>query len=267
MALTGNFHTHTNLCDGADTPRAMVESALAHGLKRLGFSGHMDADIHMDLERYRAEIDALRDLYGGRIEILCGVELDNLYDPGCARGLDYVIGSTHFMDVEYERPLSVDNTADELRLLCNEFYGGDFYRLCRAYFRLEAQIADRFPCDFIGHFDLVTKFNDALHFVDEEDPRYLGPALEAMEYLVSRGKPFEINTRQSARGKLYPGITLLRRLRELGGEILINSDAHRASELTAGFDLAAETARSLGFDHTNHLTLRSGKTVLVPEAL
>ena len=36
---------------------------------------------------------------------------------------DYVIGSTHFLDVDYERPLSIDNTSEDVILLCNEFYG------------------------------------------------------------------------------------------------------------------------------------------------
>ena len=267
MELKANFHTHTVFCDGESTPRELVGEALRLGFDRLGFSGHMDPDIRMDLPAYVREIRRLSEEYADRIELLCGVELDNLYDPVCAEGLDYIIGSTHFLDVPYERPLSVDLTPEDLVLLCREFYGGDYFRLCRAYYELEARVYDRLGCTFVGHFDLVTKFNPVLHFIDENDPRYLSPACEAMEHLVSRGVPFEINTRMADRGKLFPAPPLLRRLRELGGEILISSDAHRASELNAGFELAADAARACGFDHVNLLTKRGGGLRLVQTGL
>ena len=73
--LKANFHTHTTLCDGADSPEAMAEAALALGFEQLGFSGHMDPDIHMDWPAYRGRIAALREQYRGRLDILCGAEL------------------------------------------------------------------------------------------------------------------------------------------------------------------------------------------------
>ena len=259
MRIQANYHTHSTWCDGKSTPREVVERALQLGFSHLGFSGHMDADVHMDIDAYAGEIHALRDEFGDRLEILCGIEWDNLYDTACTAGMDYVIGSTHFMDVQYERPLSIDYTPEDVVLLCREFYGGDYRKLCREYYALEASIADKVPCTFIGHFDLVTKFNHVLHFVDEEDPRYLKPAYEAMEYLVGKGIPFEINTRQARRGKYFPGDTLLKRLYSLGGEIILNSDAHSADELGNGLREAAELAKRCGFRHTNYLTKRSGK--------
>ena len=104
---------------------------------------------------------------------------------------------------------------------------------------------------FVGHFDLVTRFNDAMHFVDEEDSRYLGPAMEAMEYLVKEGVPFEINLGALNRGRkkyAYPAPTLLKRLKELGGEILISSDAHHRDLLDGGFAEGIAAAEVAGFD-------------------
>ena len=267
MRFQGNYHTHSTLCDGKSTLRENAEEALRLGLVSLGFSGHMDADVHMDFPQYLSEVRSLQREYAGRLEILCGVELDNLYDPRYAEGTDYVIGSTHFLDVEYERPLSVDDTPEDMAFLLEQFYGGDALKLCRDYYRIEAGICDRIPCTFIGHFDLVTKFNHLLHFVDETDSRYLAPAKEAMEALVRKGLPFEINTRQAHRGKLFPGGELLKHLRSLGGEILLSSDAHHCSELVKGFDAAAEAAREAGFDHINYLAVRDGKTVFVPQGI
>ena len=79
------------------------------------------------------------------------------------------------------------------------------------------------------------------------------PALEAMEYLVSKEIPFEINCGAVNRGRkaeLYPNRFLLGNLRKMGGQILINSDAHQKELLNGGFDIAVRTAVECGFTHT-----------------
>ena len=81
-----------------------------------------------------------------------------------------------------------------------------------------------------------------------------------MEYLVTKDVPFEINCGAVNRGRkkeLYPNRFFLRALRELGGEIMINSDAHQKELLNGGFDIAVATAISCGFTHTNILTRES----------
>ncbi len=254
--IKANFHTHSTLCDGRDEPEDIASFAALQGFTHLGFSGHMDPDIHMDLPVYLERIRKLQKVWRGKMDILLGIELDNLYDPSIGKQAEYIIGSTHFLDVDSEIPMSVDNTPDMLLMLCREFYGGDPYAMCRAYYELEAQVCDRLSCTFIGHFDLITRFNDELHFVDETDRRYTAPALEAMEYLVSRGVPFEINCGAVNLGRkkeLYPRQSLLNSLRQMGGEILISSDAHRRELLHAGFDRAVQSALQAGFTHFNIL--------------
>lgn len=257
MPLLANFHTHTTFCDGKNSAEEMVGQALSLGFRHLGFSGHMDPDIHMDFRTYFDEIHRLKDVYRDRIEILCGVELDTVYDPDCAEGADYIIGSTHFLDIKSETPMSVDNSEEIMARLANEFFGGDYYALAKAYYELEAQVYDRLHCDMIGHFDLVTRFNDQMRFLDECDPRYWIPALTAMEHLVRQGVPFEINcgaVNRRRKRELYPNRFLLRHLREFGGEIFINSDAHEKNLLNGGFDIAVRTARECGFTHVNIFT-------------
>ena len=259
MALRANYHTHTTFCDGSDAAEDVVLAAIDKGFSHLGFSGHMDPDIHMDFDVYLTEIGRLREKYADRIEILCGVELDNLYDPHCADGAEYVIGSTHFLDVQSEIPMSVDNNEAIMRRLAEEFFGGDYYKLSKSYYDLVSRVYDRLHCTFVGHFDLVTRFNDSMHFLDEEDSRYRMPALEAMEYLVKEGVPFEINCgalNRNRKKELYPNMFLLKNLREFGGEILINSDAHQKELLDGGFDVAVERALACGFTHINILTRR-----------
>lgn len=38
--MKSNFHTHSILCDGNDTPAVMAAAAVEKGLTRLGFTGH-----------------------------------------------------------------------------------------------------------------------------------------------------------------------------------------------------------------------------------
>ena len=103
-----------------------------------------------------------------------------------------------------------------------------------------------------------------MRFLDETSARYMGPALEAMEYLAGEGVPFEINCGAINRGRkaeLYPRTELLRALRGFGGEILINSDAHQAEKLDGGFDVAVGKAIDCGFTHVNVLAHGSDGSV------
>ncbi len=254
--LRANFHSHTTFCDGSATAEQMVRAALERGFTQLGFSGHMDPDVHMDWPAYVTEVRRLQAEYADRIDILLGVELDSVYDPACCPGAEYVIGSTHFLDVETPEPMSVDSSEEHLRALCREHFGGDWLALCRSYYELEAQVYDRTHCDFVGHFDLVTRFNDSMRFVDETSPAYLAPALEAMERLVNQGVPFEINCGAVNRGRKaepYPRHELLRALHDFGGEIIISADAHQPELLDGGFDVALRSAADCGFTHVNIL--------------
>lgn len=56
--LSADFHIHTKFCDGADTPEQMADEALRLGLKALGFSGHVESGVVMDVSAYFTEIEA-----------------------------------------------------------------------------------------------------------------------------------------------------------------------------------------------------------------
>ena len=112
--IRANFHTHTTLCDGKNTPQEMAKAGFDKGLLALGFSGHMDQDVHMDWDAYATAIRQLKDEYRGRMDILMGVELDTLYDPACCPGAEYRIGSTHFLDVDVPCETSVDWSVEKL---------------------------------------------------------------------------------------------------------------------------------------------------------
>lgn len=257
--LRANYHTHCTFCDGHDTAEEMLQAAIGRGFTHLGFSSHVDPDVPCDWEAYAAEVRRLRAAYAGRIDILLGAELDSLWGPErevrCP-GAEYVIGSTHFLPVDEPPAGCIDWSPERLTELCGAYFHGDWYALVRAYYDFEARVFERTRCDFVGHFDLISGFNPVLHAFDESDPRYLGPALDAMEHLVAQGVPFEINCGSVNRGRKrepFPCRALLQALHDFGGEILINSDAHDAHLIDGGFSLAVELAKQCGFTHTNIL--------------
>lgn len=249
-------HTHTCFCDGKDTPEAMARAAWEAGFVSLGFSGHgvwkwfSEAMTEEGQAQYRRQVLALREAYAGKLEILLGVEHEGGADYDDL-DWDFVIESVHDLPFE-DGWYSIDWTADRTEALIETFCGGDPYRLTRLYFETCAAAYERSPAQIAGHVDLIAKFNEGGRLFDETDPRYLGPALEALETAVRRDMVIELNTGAMARGYRsapYPSPALLRRLKELGGRIMVNSDCHNKTFLTCWYDEAAEYLRSFGFDH------------------
>lgn len=149
-------------------------------------------------------------------------------------------------------------------------FSGDFLSLAEAYYQREALVAEKTGCQIVGHFDLVTKFNQDGLFFDESHPRYLSAALEALDSLLRRDIIFEINTGAISRGyrtSPYPSLFLLRTLRQRGGRICITSDAHSAAAVTCAFSQAAELAMACGFRETWVLGRSGFRPIGLPEFL
>jgi histidinol-phosphatase (PHP family) len=261
MTLT-NFHAHTTFCDGTETPEAMVQEAVRKGLAAFGISGHaaMGFETEWCMTRsgerdFVAEMDRLKAVYAGQLTLLTGVERD-FYSPEPSAVVDYVIGSVHYIDKDGEL-LLVDESADVQRGDVRRRYGGDFYAYTRDYFRTVAGLVPATKPDFIGHFDLVAKFNDGGIYFDEADPRYTGPALEAMAAVLEKCRLFEINTGAQyriGRSVPYPSPFFLKALKERGGEIILSSDSHDRASICFKFEEAAQLAKACGFTVAKTLT-------------
>ena len=260
-----NLHTHTVYGDGKNTAEEMVLGAIRSGCAGLGFSEHSPFPpvgphdgyslLPERVADYRAEVLALREKYKGRLEIFLGLEqdIDSLppEDP-----YDYLIGSVHNLRAE-GRWLPVDESADSFLGFAREYFGGDCLAMAEAYYRLEAEAAERTRCQIVGHFDLFTKFNEGGRLFDQDVPRYRSAALEALNALLEKDVLFEINTGAISRGYRtapYPAPFLLRAIQEKGGRICITSDSHSAATITCAFPMAAELAAACGFRETWVLT-------------
>ena len=248
------LHNHTVFCDGKNTVEEMVKSAVSEGIQVLGFSGHSHLPFAPDwtmskqgTEEYVAEIRRLQKLYEGRLDIRLGIEWDSL-SQGDRSVFDYAIGSVHHVEKDGEI-FSLDLSKDAFVTLVEEHYGGDYLALAADYYESLADFLCREEFDIIGHFDLITKYNEGNALFDADSLRYRTLAIDALDAVLEKDALFEINTGAMARGYRkapYPAPFLLRRIAEKGGRVILSGDCHAADKLLFGFETAADYAESCG---------------------
>ncbi len=248
-------HNHTRYVDGKNTVPEMARAAFERGFVSFGFSEHgrqsFDRECGMSLLRedaYRREVARIKEEYAGRMRVWLGVERDAgaLSDR---TQYDYVIGAQHYLPAQ-GGPIAVDSSKENLIRLIDDSYGGDPYRMTADYFRRYADYIESYRPDIIAHFDLVKKLNGSGAFFDENDPGYIGSALEALERMAASGALLEVNTGAIARGwrnDPYPDPRLLRRWRELGGRAIISGDCHDAAYIDCAFDHCEQALLDAGF--------------------
>ncbi len=264
MKLRSNCHTHTVFCDGKATPEEMVLAALDKGFAALGFSVHSPMFTPADwtvrpacLKAYTEEIRRLQRVYGERIEILHGIELDRNFSDVDPSDFDYVIAAVHQIVVG-ERVYDVDYTREMLCDCADKEFGGDFLALAAHYYEDFASFVCRVQPDIVAHFDLIEKFNEDQTLFSQDDPAYQTIALAAMDRILE-GCPdalFEVNTGAMFRlGKKapYPAPFLLRHLFEKGARVIVTADAHCTDALDFAFDTALEAVRAAGFSEVYEL--------------
>lgn len=276
--LLSNCHTHTVFCDGKNTPEEMVRAALAQGFTCLGFSFHgpmtPDAVWTIRPERiadYTAEIRRLQRVYGGRIEILHGIELDRDCCGVDPAEYDYVIAAVHQLTKGTEH-FDVDDTPQVMREGCRSLYGGDWLRLAADYYERLADFVCRVNPAVVAHFDLIEKFNENGALFNTDDPAYQAIACKAADSILAACPDalFEVNTGAMYRcGKQhpYPAPFLLRHLGKRGAKVIVTADAHTTDALSFAFDKALEEIRQAGFDTVYELRSVNGKAKAVPVLL
>ena len=239
-----DYHTHTSFCDGDASAEQMVLAAISLGMDEIGISGHahqpFDPDYCMSKEGsalYRREVLRLKEKYAGKIKIYLGAEKD-LFSDEDTDGLDYVIGSTHYLKCGAEY-VAVDAGADVLEDAIERYFGGDALSLCEAYFENVSKIGEVIHPTIVGHFDLVTKYNADGRFFDESSPRYIAAWKTAADELLKTCSLYEINTGvmfRVGRDRPYPSLDIINYIKERGGEFILSSDSHSTRSLCWKFD-------------------------------
>lgn len=265
-----DYHMHTTYCDGANTAEEMIQAGVAMGLEEIGISSHSHTAFdesycmsHESTQQYRQELLALREKYRDQISLRIGLEMD-MYSDADLSGFDYCIGSVHYIRVEasaegvpqgclfYEedgRPyvyIPVDESPEILQAAADAYFDGDLVQLAVYYFETVGRLFSRINCDIIGHFDLITKFNEGGVLFDETDPRYVATWEKAVWRLLMRDVPFEINTGAMSKGyrsEPYPAAPIREYIREKGGRFILSSDSHRTDTLCYAFEKYEDEVR------------------------
>ena len=248
-----NYHMHTVWCDGANTPEEMVQAAVAKGFTAIGFSSHarlpdvVEGNLSPETApAYAAEIRSLAARYADRIRILLGVEAD--YIPGDTApeqaryahlGLDYLIGSIHWVVAPDGAHVPVDHEPKLLMDGIRDHFGGDVQAYLRVYFAQERDMVAKYDFDVLGHPDLVRKFNVRQNYFDETASWYRDELARTADAIAASGKLVEVNTGAISRGWLddaYPSAEFRSLLRARGVKFLLSSDAHAAAAIDCAFD-------------------------------
>lgn len=260
--ITSNYHTHSTYCDGKNSLEEMVLSAISKGFTEIGFSGHAPTirryaweSKFEKLARYKAEVNSLKEKYADKIKIFLGLEMDYYSPVELADGCDYTIGSVHiikkgddFLEIDNSKQIQIDDV--------NKYYNGDFYAYVEDYYALVAEIVAQTKCDIIGHFDLVTKFNELGDLFDIKHTRYQNAMQSALEALIKTRVPFEINTGAISRGyrtSSYPEQSILDRIGNAGIPFVINSDTHNVNTIDCNLTLEQERLDKLGYKYLTTL--------------
>jgi histidinol-phosphatase (PHP family) len=270
LLTKSNLHTHTRFADGKHTAEEVVLSAIDAGMEVLGFSEH-SFPPHPDVfgmqspelqQEYRQEIYRLKDIYSDRIKILCGIEQDSF--SGVPTDVyDYVIGSVHYLHLNGEY-CPIDLTAQKILDAIQKHCGGDPMVYAKAYFESVAEVERDTQCDIIGHFDLLTKFNERTAIFDISDPRYIKAGLEALDALLEKDVIFEVNTGAMSRGYRttpYPAPIFLRYIAEKRGNVTLSADAHDKDYLTYGFGTALQIMKASGIGSVLTMTKNGWKNI------
>lgn len=235
----------------------MVQQGIRLGLTHMCFTDHLDYDYYdasgkptdmfdINTDSYLYEILQLREKYAGQITINFGIELG--LQPHLMRkyavyaksyDFDFIIGSSHTCNKRDPYfPIFFEGKTEE------EAY--------REYFESIIENIRKFSnFDVYGHLDYVVRYGPNM---DREYTyaKYQDQLDTILNLLIEKGKGLEVNTAAVKYGlrQLHPSMEILKRYRELGGEIVtVGSDAHSPTHIADAFQRAADVLKECGFKY------------------
>jgi len=246
--IKADLHTHSSFSTDSSEPLIeMAKAAAEKGLRTICLTEHLDYDypggeFQLDADAYRAELMRVREELSGKVEVLFGAELGimdylapRLNEFTAAQDFDFIIGSSHLVDgkdpyyPEYFEALGSRNG------------------ILRYFESILANVRAFDDFDVYGHLDYVVRYSPEKSYEPLDYREIIDGILKA---LISKGKGIEVNTAGIASGMGYPhpNAFILRRYRELGGEIVtVGSDAHDRTRVAADFDKAQAALEAAGF--------------------
>ena len=245
---------HSSFSADLDTPmEVMIHSAVETGLQGITFTEHLDPDypvtpdnldFSLDIPAYKEKLAEVSDMYKDKIQVRFGIELGlqmhlgEYFDSLLSQTpFDFVIGSSHL--VHGYDPYYPEFFEGRKEFLCYMEYFESILENISAY--------DGF--DVYGHIDYVVRYGPNKNR-EYSYGRYKDILDEILKKLIFMGKGIELNTGgyHYGLGEPNPCTAVIRRYRELGGEIItIGADAHTPDKIACAFDKAASVLEACGF--------------------
>lgn len=264
--IKSDFHLHSSYSGDSDADmEQMIQRAIELGYKDIAFTEHMDLEFPItestpegmfecNVDSYLYNLLQLRSKYVNDINIRFGIELG--LQPNLVRqnvkvakehDFDFVIGSIHVVDgmeVYTDSDFFAGKTDEE----AYRRYFEAVYENLRAYSNF----------DVVGHLDYVVRYGKTID-ADYSYDKYRDILDKILTRILDREKGIELNTSGLSYGlkDFNPNIDILKRYKELGGEIItIGSDAHKVEDMGRNFDKAEEILKTAGF---NYYTVFDGR--------
>ena len=136
---------------------------------------------------------------------------------------------------------------------CLRAFGKDIEAISESYYSAFAEYLTWRRPDVVGHFDLLTKYDEMGERYFLGNPTHDRIAEHFIERVAREGMLFEVNTGAIARGyrtSPYPSVNLLRKIKDSGAPITLTSDCHNAEYLDCHFRETKSMLYDIGFRET-----------------
>ena len=251
-AMICDYHLHSEFSfDSSEKIEKICVKAVQAGISEIALTDHTEFPLREtapwpDFKRRKAVITACQEKYRAVLAIRSGIETGQPWrDPELEKELmeekpDFVIASAHELDGFSDPrtyPYSRENTA----------------AFIHAYLEQMTQMASVCDYDVLGHVTYLFRFIPE-QLTAELPPEFFQDRYEALFHaVIARGKGIEVNCsglRMASIGKTLPSAVLLKRYKELGGEIVtVGSDGHSCRSAFSGLEIGYEVLREAGFSY------------------
>jgi len=262
-----NYHSHSLFCDGKAPAEDFIITAIEKGFQSYGYTSHAPVPFpsrwNMEsgrLHEYLDEISRIRLIYGDKIQVYTGLEVDYIDNYwgfrqlGLADGdLDYFIGSVHYINRFPDGTFfCFDGQPEAFFKGIESLYKKNFRKAITDYYNNLRLMVENEKPDIIGHMDKIKMHNSVSAYFNEEDKWYRDEVVKTLDLIAEKGCIVEVNTRGLYKHNppmLYPGKWVLEQAFQRKIPVMVNSDAHHPDEIESGFIPAAETLKDIGYKY------------------
>jgi len=252
--MLSNFHSHTTFCDGKHSAEEMVLSAISKGFDSFGFSGHGYTDFDLsycmkNTDEYIKTINLLKEKYQDKIQVYLGVEEDAYFPVKNREEFDYIIGSCHYI-LKNSKYYSVDHSKENFMEIL-KLFNNDLAELAENYYNFFVNYINVRKPDIIGHFDLITKYEEVADLDFKSNEKYTQIAVKYLKQAIKSDCIFEVNTGAISRGMRttpYPAVELLRILKKENAKLILSADTHHKDTIDCYFTETRKMLKDIGFN-------------------